>query len=166
VSSSGYFYRSSIHPTHNDDNYDLIVFNFTDQAEKIEGLIGRFFQLSADTVLGEKEDVIAYLAYGCPSADQRYEVDDGRVGLVSRSMTCDPVETLSASPCGECKLISPEKFDMDGLSGGPVFASITSGGNVVVKLAGIINRAGNGTIHFIKAKIVRDLLDLSLKNRS
>jgi hypothetical protein len=67
------------------------------------GLSGRFFQLSADGVLEEKEDIVAYLAYGYPSADQRYEADDeNHLGLVSRSMTCDPVETHSASPLAGC----------------------------------------------------------------
>jgi hypothetical protein len=122
--------------------------------------------LNGDNVLGEKEDIVAHLAYGYPFADQRYEVDEGRVDLVSRAMTCDPVETPLASPCGECRLVSPEKFDMEGLSGGPVFASVASGDTVVVKLAGIINRGGNGTIHFIKAKIVRRLLDTSFKSRA
>jgi hypothetical protein len=81
-------------------------------------------------------------------------------------MTCYPVATASVSPLGKCKLASPAKFDMDGLSGGPVFASIATGGDMVVKLAGIINRAGNGTIHFIKAKVVRNLLDRALKSRA
>jgi hypothetical protein len=166
VSSAGYFHLSSSKQSNNDDNYDLIAFDFTDQAKKIADLNGRFFQLGADNVLGEKEDIVAHLAYGCPSADQQYQVDEGHVDLVSRSMTCDPVETPAASPCGECRLVSPEKFDMDGLSGGPVFASVASGGDVVVKLAGVINRAGNGTIHFIKAKVVRNLLDASFKNRA
>jgi hypothetical protein len=167
LSAAGYFHISSSDPANNDDNHDLIAYDFTDQADKIAGLSGRFFQLSADGILQEKEDIVAYLAYGCPSADQRYEVDDeNRVGLVSRSMTCDPVETPSASLLGECRLASPEEFDMDGLSGGPVFASIASGGDMVVKLAGIINRAGSGTIHFIKANVVRNLLDRALKSRA
>jgi hypothetical protein len=167
LSSAGYFYLSSSDPSNNDDSHDLIAYDFTDQADKIAGLSGRFFKLSADGALEEKEDIVAYLAYGYPSADQRYEVDDANhLGLVSRSMTCDPVETPSASPLGECRLALPQEFDMDGLSGGAVFASIASGGDMVVKLAGIINRAGNGTIHFIKAEVVRNLLDRALKSRA
>lgn len=46
ISSSGYFYLSSSNKSSNDDNYDLIAFNFTDQASKINDLNGRFFQLS------------------------------------------------------------------------------------------------------------------------
>lgn len=167
LSAAGYFYLSSTDQANNDDNYDLIAFDFTDQANKIAGLSGRFFQLRADDAREEKEDIVAYLAYGYPSADQRYEVDDeNHLGLVSRLMTCHPVETPSASLFGECMLASPEEFDMDGLSGGPVFASIASSGDMVVKLAGIINRAGNGTIHFIKAMVVRNLLDRSLKSQA
>lgn len=164
LSSAGYFYLSSSDQSDNDDKHDLIAYDFTDQSDKIAGLSGRFFQLSADGALEEKEDIVAYLAYGYPFADQRYEVhDENHLGLVSRSMTCDPIETPSASPLGECRLASQEEFDVDGLSGGPVFASIASGGDIVVKLAGIINRGGNGTIHFIKAKVLRNLLDRALK---
>lgn len=165
LSVAGYYYLSSSNPANNDDNYDLIAYDFTEQADKIACLRGRFFQLSADGTLEENEETVAYLAYGYPSADQRYEVDDGNhLGLVSRSMTCDPVETPSTSHLGECRLASPERFDMDGLSGGPVFASIASDGDMVVQLAGITNRAGNGTIHFIKAKVVRNLLDRALRS--
>jgi hypothetical protein len=167
LSEAGYYYLSNSDQVTSDDNYDLIAYDFTDQADKISGLRGRFFQLGADGVLEQKEDIVAYLAYGYPSADQRYEVDDeNHIGLVSRSMTCNPVETHSASPLGECRLASQEGFDMDGLSGGPVFASIASGGDMVIKFAGIINRAGNRTIHFIKAKVVRNLLDRALKSRA
>lgn len=165
LSSSGFSYLSNSDQANSDDNYDLIAFDFTDQATKIAGLSGRFFQLNSGDTLEEKEEIVAYLAYGYPSADQRYEVDDKKhVGLVSRSMTCHPVETPFAYSLGACRLASPEKFDMDGLSGGPVFASVASGSNIVVKLAGIINRAGNGMIHFIRAKAVQNLLDRALKS--
>lgn len=167
LSGAGYAHLSSSDPSNNDDNYDLIAYDFTQQADNISGLSGRFFQMSADGALEEKEDIIAYLAYGCPSADQRYDVyDENHIGLVSRSMTCYPIETSPTSPLGECGLISSEEFNMDGLSGGPIFASIKSGSDMVVKLAGIINRAGNGTIHFIKAQFVRNLLDRHLEYRA
>ncbi len=57
-------------------------------------------------------------------------------------------------------------FDPNGLSGGPVFAAVQHGLEVVLKFAGIINRSGNGLIHFIKAKAVQNLLDLSFDQRA
>jgi hypothetical protein len=173
LSAAGYYYLFGSDQSGDDDKYDLIAHHFTDQANKIAGLSGRFFELSADCALEEHEHIVAYLAYGYPSADQRYEVDDEnlsglvkRVDLVSRSITCDPEQTDYTSPLGKCRLRSQEQFNMDGLSGGPVFASIASGGNMKVKFAGIVNRAGNGIIHFIKAKIIQNLLDSDLKNQS
>jgi hypothetical protein len=167
LSSAGYFFLSNSDQANKDDNYDLIAYDFTDQAHTVAGLSGRFFQLSAGGALAEAEDIVAYLAYGYPSADQQYDVyDENHIGLVIRSMTCDPVETSPASPFGKCSLVAPDQFDMDGLSGGAVFASIASGGDMVVKLAGVINRAGNGILHFIKAKVVCNLLDRAIKSRT
>lgn len=52
-------------------------------------------------------------------------------------------------------------FDPNGLSGGPVFATILRNNEVVLKFAGIISRAGGGNIHFVKAMPIKNLLNLS-----
>lgn len=167
LSAAGYFFLSNSEQANNDDHYDLIAYDFTDQAHTIAGLSGRFLQINAGGPLAEVEDLVAYHAYGYPSADQQYDLyDENHIGLVIRSMTCDPVETSPALPFGKCSLIASDQFDMDGLSGGAVFASIAFGGDMVVKLAGVINRAGNGIIHFIKAKVVCNLLDRAIRSRT
>lgn len=51
--------------------------------------------------------------------------------------------------------------DPNRLSGGAAFATVLEGEQIVLKFAGIINWAGGGIIHFIKAKTVQRLLDLS-----
>lgn len=102
------------------------------------------------------------MAYGCPFEDQKYNiVDDNRVGMVIRSMICEPIGQPSDQSLGRCKLKSPMDFNPNGLSGGPVFATVVQNSDIVLKFAGIINRSGNGYIHFIKGQAVLNLLELS-----
>jgi hypothetical protein len=143
-------------------NEDLCAFDFTPQTVANEHLVDRFFRLNSHTVLNDHDEVVAYLAYGFPFSDQKYSiVDENHLGSVVRSMTCEPQSQPSDLALGLCKLISPMDFDPNGLSGGPVFATVQQNTDVVLKFAGIINRSGNGLIHFIKAKAVQNLLDMS-----
>ncbi|MDO8289943.1 MAG: hypothetical protein Q7T44_12060 [Parvibaculum sp.] len=144
------------------DAEDLYVFDFTPQATSNRELVERFFRLNSNDFLRDKDDVVAYLAYGCPFVDQKYNiVDENHVGLVIRSMTCEPQAQPADLDLGLCRLLSPMDFDPNGLSGGPVFATVLQDHEVVLKFAGVINRSGNGLIYFIKAKAVQKLLDLT-----
>jgi hypothetical protein len=144
------------------DAQDLCAFHFTEQVEKNPVLEPCFFKFGSDVVLADDDEVVAYLAYGCAFSDQRYDiVEENHLGLVTRSMTCEPGDIPSDPALGQCKLISQVEFDPNGLSGGPVFATVVTGTELALKFAGIINRSGSGTIHFLKAKAVQNLLDLS-----
>jgi hypothetical protein len=162
ISSAGYSrYRGPEMPLGSDAE-DLCAFDFTPQTVANEHLVDRFFRLNSHTVLNDHDEVVAYLAYGFPFSDQKYSiVDENHLGSVVRSMTCEPQSQPSDLALGLCKLISPMDFDPNGLSGGPVFATVQQNTDVVLKFAGIINRSGNGLIHFIKAKAVQNLLDMS-----
>lgn len=164
ISSAGYTrFRAPGSPRESDAE-DLCAFDFTPQTTENPELAQRFFRLGSDDFLNDEDDVVAYLAYGCPFADQKYNiVDENHVGTVIRSMTCEPQGQPSDPALGLCRLLSPMDFDPNGLSGGPVFATVLQGIEVVLKFAGIINRSGNGLVHFIKAKAVRNLLDLSVE---
>jgi hypothetical protein len=162
ISSAGYTKFSDTGAHRESDDKDLCAFDFTLQTTENKELVHRFFQLSSSDFMSEDDDVIAYLAYGCPFADQKYDiVDENHVGLVIRSMTCEPQKQPSDPAIGLCRLLSPTSFEANGLSGGPVFATVLQGHDVVLKFAGIINRAGNSQIYFIKAKEIKNLLDLA-----
>jgi len=144
------------------DAEDLCAFDYTPQATSNQELVERFFRLHPDDFMCDEDNVVAYLAYGYPFADQKYNVvDENHVGLVIRSMTCEPQNQPADPALALCRLLSPMNFDPNGLSGGPVFATVLQDHEVVLRFAGIINRAGNGFIYFIKAKAVQKLLDLS-----
>jgi hypothetical protein len=163
ISSAGYTQFGATGAPHESDAQDLCAFDFTSQATANPVLAQRFFQVGSDGFLNDEDDVIAYLAYGCPFADQKYNiVDDNHMGAVIRSMTCEPQSQPSDPALGLCRLLSSMDFDPDGLSGGPVFGTVLQGPGFVLKFAGIINRSGNGLVHFIKAKAVQNLLDLSV----
>ena len=148
------------------DAEDLCAFDFSTQVSENPVLAQRFFQINSDDILNDEDDIIAYLAYGCPFADQKYNiVDENHLGILIRSMTCEAFDQPTDSSLGCCRLLSPMDFDPNGLSGGPVFATVIQGSEIILKFAGVINRSGNGLIYFIKAKSVLNLLNLSLKQR-
>lgn len=163
VSSTGYTRFAPIVGPKEGDATDLCVFDFTLPTVANSELGQCFFRLGSNNILNEKDDVVAYLAYGCPFADQKYNiVDENHLGTVIRSMTCEPKDQPSDPALGLCKLMSPMDFDPNGMSGGPVFATVLQGLSMVLKFAGIINRSGNGLIYFIRASAVQNLLNLSV----
>lgn len=162
VSSAGFTRFRSTDTPQQGDAEDLCAFDFTPQTTSNQELAERFFRLRSNDFLNDEDNVVAYLAYGCPFIDQKYNiVDENHVGLVIRSMTCEPQNQPADPALALCRLLSPMEFDPNGLSGGPVFATVLKDHEITLKFAGIINRAGNGLIHFIKAKVVQKLLDLS-----
>lgn len=162
ISSAGYVgYKASDTPTESDAT-DLRLFDFNDQIGRHPGLAGRFFKLTQDDFLSSSDNVLRYFAYGCPFADQNYDViENNRVDTIIRSMVCEPEPQPTDDAVGACRMRSAMNFDPNGLSGGPVFATVFQDQKIVLKFAGVINRAGNGIIKFIKAEAVRRLLDLS-----
>jgi hypothetical protein len=163
VSSAGYTrFRASDSPRESDAE-DLCAFDFTPQTNDNPRIAQRFFRLGSRDFLNDEDNVIAYLAYGCPFADQKYNlVDEKHLGIMIRSMTCEPQGNHSDPALGLCRLLSLMDFDPNGLSGGPVFATVLEGPEIVLRFAGIINRSSNGLVHFIKANVMRNLLDLSV----
>jgi hypothetical protein len=164
ISSAGFTCFRNPDPMNCPDYQDLCALDFTDQVKKNPELGRHFFEFGSNVALVDDDEVFAYLAYGCAFSDQKYNiVDENHLGLVTRSITCEPGDIPSDPALGQCKLISKMGFDPNGLSGGPVFATVVSGAELVLKFAGIANRSGGGIIHFIKAKAVQNLLNLSFE---
>jgi hypothetical protein len=164
VSSAGISrYLSTGGPPDNDAR-DLCVFEFTEQVLQNLNLQRRFFTLNADKLLEDRDEVLGYLAYGCPFGDQNYDLyENNHLGTVIRSMVCDLDQQPADTALGACRTLAPMAFDPNGLSGGPEFAIVLERSELVLKFAGIINRAGGGIIRFIRAKVVQQLLDLSVQ---
>ncbi|MQT13025.1 hypothetical protein [Segnochrobactrum spirostomi] len=162
VSSSGYtMFSDNLHPS-GSDACDLISFDFNVQSSIYSGLLNRFFQLNQKNSLDDEENVLLYIVYGCAFVDQNYDVCDGRrVDTVIRSMICQPSANVSDIALGTCRTRAPMNFDPNGLSGGPVFAAVLDDGGVALKFAGVVNRAGNGIIHFIRSRFIINLLKTS-----
>lgn len=76
-------------------------------------------------------------------------------------MVCTPGAQSTDVALGACIPVATTDFDPNGLSGGPVFATVFCRSELKLKFVGVINRAGGGTTRFIKAKEVRKLLNLS-----
>ncbi|MDX3929640.1 MAG: hypothetical protein QHC90_28065 [Shinella sp.] len=163
MTSAGYTRYRPTEESNDTDARDLCAFDFTPQSVENGSLSQRFFRVDANTTLEDGDDIIGLLAYGCPYVDQKYNiVDQNTVGTVIRSMTCEPIEQSADAAVGKCRTVSPMDFDANGLSGGPVFASVLEHQEIVLKFAGVINRAGGGVIHYIKARAVTALLDKAI----
>lgn len=164
LSSAGVLAIKSRGTSYSNDANDLCAFDYTPAAGDDNELARHFFQLDENSVLREGEKVVGFLAYGCPFDQQVYDiVDRNHVGLVIKSITCQAVKQSSDEKLGSCQSLSDMDFDPNGLSGGPVFATVLLGHEFVLKFAGIINRAGGGFIHFIKAEAVIGLLNLGFE---
>jgi hypothetical protein len=161
VSSAGYRQVKYNPALHEGDAFDLRVFDFDEQSRVHPELGRRFFKFSSEQILRDDDRVVGYLAYGCPFSDQNYDVyENNRLDTVIRPMLCREHQSLSDDALGACKTRIPMDFDPNGLSGGPVFALVLRNQEFILKFAGIINRASNSIIHFIKARNVQRLLDM------
>ena len=72
ITSAGYSRYTPSDTFWETDAADLCAFDFTPQAMESTALAQRFFELNSK-ILGGNEAVIAYLAYGCPYADQKFD---------------------------------------------------------------------------------------------
>ncbi|MFN3970900.1 MAG: hypothetical protein ACK4L4_05925 [Gemmobacter sp.] len=164
ITSSGYTRWDIPSIAVDSDATDLCAFNFSEQVDSLPSLKQGFFHFSEETIQSDEHEVTAYLAYGCPFEDQRYEIpDENHLGTVTRSITCEPLPDPSDDAIRRCKTMSEMNFDPNGLSGGPAFAINLQNLEFQLRFAGVINRAGNGIIHFIKASEVQRLLDLAIE---
>lgn len=159
VSSAGFVRLEEKSTVRDDDGSDLVAFHFTEQVKVGTVPASHFFNLSADNVLGENSDVVAFLGFGCPFCDQKYHVADANhLGTAVRAITLEPDKDPADRTLGACRLIGEMDFDPNGLSGGPMFAVVMENAKLILKFAGIINRAGGGKVHFIKARMLLRLL--------
>ena len=160
LSSAGVLAIKSPFAPYSSDANDLCAFDYTPATGDDTELARHFFQLDENSLLREGDKVIGFLAYGCPFDHQVYDiVDRNHVGLVIKSITCQPVKQSFDEKLGSCQALSDMDFDPNGLSGGPVFATVLLGHEFVLKFAGIINISGGGFVHFIKAGAVVTLLN-------
>ena len=156
-------------PTH-----DVCVFDFSKQVIDHPKVSHKFFNLSSDKFLGNGDNVIMYLICGYISSDTDYQLDDPEgvvrnVSVVTKhtQIWCKPVVEDVYCGFGKCKQMHIYNFDPDGFSGAPVFAIVVENHQPTIKFAGVVTKFNvwkekNRLIHFVKANVVRELLDYSI----
>jgi hypothetical protein len=145
------------------DAYDLAILDFSD-ACKIEADLRHYFfgfsEVPPDTT---SDRVIALIGAGYPSADQVYELlEANHVGLVRRVMLLLADGQPSDQAILRARTQVPMNFSADGLSGGPVFMIQIVGQEFKAFFAGMIQRAGGGFVHFLKAGFIKAALDATI----
>lgn len=153
-------------PTH-----DVCVFDFSKQVIDHPKVSHKFFNLSSEKFLNNGDDVIMYLICGYISSDTDYKIDDSdgtirnvNVILKYTQVWCKPVFEDIYYSLGKCMQIHNCNFDPDGFSGAPVFSIVIENYQPKIKFAGIVTKFNvwqekNRMIHFVKANVVRELLD-------
>lgn len=156
-------------PTH-----DVCIFDFSKQVLEHPIVSHKFLNLSSDRFLNNGDDVIMHLICGHISSDTDYIVDDiggvvRHVNIVTKytQIWCNPVAEDIYSGLGKCTQMHNHKFDPDGFSGAPVFSIVLENYQPVIKFAGIVTEFNvwqekNRVIHFVKANVVRELLDYAI----
>ena len=153
-------------PTH-----DVCIFDFSKQVLEHPTVSHKFFSLPSDKFLNNGDNVVMYLICGHISSETDYRIDDsegvvGNVNVVTRytQIWCNPVSPSVYSDLGMCTQMHNYNFDPDGFSGAPVFAIVVESYQPKIKFAGIVTKFNiwkerNRMVHFVKANVVRELLD-------
>ena len=141
------------------DSFDLIAFDLTSQADKHPEISSYFFRLDNESIVLTQDKVDHYLLFGCPYSHQQDDRCDEESRHLKMSVQCvagTPEETPTDDVLGRANAEHFSALNPDGMSGGPCFALCENGSDdLLVKFAGVINRAGNGAFNFINANYVR-----------
>lgn len=157
----------SMFPTANEtDFHDLMVFDFTKPCAAgvlDTGLFFRFSELPPDHLV---EDVVCIVCAGYPTSEQRYEVDEGRLGSARCRVICKPGPDSQDAALKKALVSTPLNFDPDGMSGGSAFVCVDRGGQFEAYFAGVITRGGSDGFYFVKSGAVRRFLDMAINSPS
>lgn len=149
------------------DSFDLIAFDLTTQADEHPEISSYFFRLDREAIVTTQDQVDHYLLFGCPYSNQQDDRCNEEFRRLRMSVQCvagTPENTLTSDALGRATAKHFSVLNPDGMSGGPCFAICENGsGDLTIKFSGVINRAGNGTFHFINAVYVLAFIEKTTK---
>jgi len=156
------------------DEFDLVAFDFSepvsagvlDPSHFVSGLNSNFLQT------GDK--VMAMIVHGFRDEDQKISWDeDDELGprishfhSAKREIYCKYHGDSFEDSMARLTPYDENLFEMNGLSGAPVYALVSSGLDFAFKFAGMVLRGGGGNIHLLKHTVIRRLLEVSINGRA
>lgn len=139
------------------ESYDLVALNLTEAVNSHPALKQRFFSISMNNRVATGERLALLFAYGM--IYERNVIDTSFSEALGPRL--DGIHVVTAEFGGfyadtvknEIGRMTFERRDLanlDGVSGGPVFALTETTGGYELKFLGVVITAGNGSIRFIK----------------
>lgn len=164
---SYFFYKEN-----ESDHTDIVICDFTKSLSRFRddinaAILHRFFRITTNNIVGDFDNIDFLYVMGYPSDDSN---EDGTyiVGLDGWS---SHVAEAKPSPIGSCELNGSYDYNIDGISGGPVFAFIKKPGRKrehILKFAGIAAKADwkrkRKKIEYIKVSAFQDIMDYAVKS--
>lgn len=147
---------------HDTEYHEICVFDFTEQCLLHPDLGRRFFDIRGQHPNFHIDWVLSTVAYGFPTNHVNYDFEAGNIGVSRMRVpyrfgppdTDDAVHVLSIE--------GQTTIDPDGMSGGPTYFVLSTGGNEKVHLAGIAVTGGPSRLRIIKAGAVLKVLDRAM----
>ncbi|MEM9048984.1 MAG: hypothetical protein AAGC92_09710 [Pseudomonadota bacterium] len=153
------------------DRLQLRAFDFTHLVEEFGLPSHRFFPLRCSTTVAHGDLIDCAAAFGFPFCQQtpKYEdCDEIGARMTELKMATQILKGSFEDKCTDENCfnlhyrdpiaVNGSSFHPNGMSGGPVFAFVSEGSSISVKLAGITCRGGRGRLCAVKNKWIFNLL--------
>ena len=164
---SFFFYKEN-----ESDHTDIVICDFTKSLSRFRGdinatILHRFFRITNNNIVRDSDNIDFLYVMGYPSDDSN---EDGTY-IVGLDGWCSPVAEEKPSPIGSCELNGSYDYNLDGISGGPVFAFVKKPGRKrehILKFAGIAVKADwkrkGKKIKYIKVSALQEIMDYAVKS--
>jgi hypothetical protein len=164
-SSSGVVFYEEIY--NEVELHDLVILKYTQVCHDRPEMIERFFPVRYPPE-ARSDDFLLFIASGFPSKEQDYGFanNENCLGFKRLALVCSLAEKneQSTDETHLClKMIEESKYDLDGMSGGAVFGVQMVNNIPCAFLHGMMTRAGNGYVHFIKIDYILNLISDSAR---
>lgn len=142
--------------------HDLVIFKFTAVCNDRPEMKERFFPVVYPPI-ARSDDIVFFIASGYPSKEQDYGFADNenRLGFKRLALVC-ALAGQEEQPADDMllrlKTMMETKYDPDGMSGGAVFGVQMVNDTPHAYLHGMITRAGNGNVYFLKIGYILNLI--------
>lgn len=160
--TSGGFSRYQVHTRAIDSHAkEICSFDFSSPALQVPELDDMFYAVGNDLRFDEFEKALGFLGYGYRYNDQGFP--DSELDAVKfrvRMYTMEFEKRTSDDSLVVLRAVSEGAIDHNGISGGPVFAIVDSGGFLSIKFAGIVCLASNRIFHVLRSASIANALRL------
>ena len=167
VTSSGAKFYTNSHSGSETDQRDVIAFDFTDPCAEFPELRPLFFDFRNPPPDCSNTEIIAFVSAGFPFAEQNFDVYENKhIGSLKRIVVSQPYEQPSDESLLKAKTVVSMSFNPDGLSGGPLFSIVNKFGDPRAHYAGMMVRANQDYIYFLKSGYILQFLKDFISLRS